>query len=117
MEMNRRSRVHHLMVSAAFCAAVVTAFAQNPPQGAGAAAPPGQQANSRQQGRGAAAVGQIPIPLPCTPEQIAAAQSASGPGCRPRSWRRRGGGTPCHMPDPREGLKAGSTTPVRPRSI
>ena len=105
MEMNSRTHVRRLIVGAALSLAVTTVFAQNPPpapQGAGAAPP--QQG---QQGRGAT-VGQIPIPQPCTPEQIAAAQAppAADAGGRGRGGR-GGGGTPCHMPDPREGLKPG----------
>ncbi|HYN09605.1 MAG TPA: hypothetical protein VES67_19645 [Vicinamibacterales bacterium] len=103
--MNSRTHVRLIIVSAALCLAATTVFAQNPPaapQGAGAAAP--------QQGRGAT-VGQIPIPQPCTPEQIAAAQApapaqAGGAAGRGRGGR-GGGGVPCHMPDPREGLKPG----------
>jgi len=85
------------MVTAAVCLAVSTVFAQNPP-----AAP--------QQGRGAVTVGQIPIPQPCTAEQIAAAQAAANQPIeaagRGRGGR-GGGGVACHMPDPREGLKPG----------
>jgi hypothetical protein len=52
-------------------------------------------------------VGQIPIPQACTPEQIAAAKAAADQPAAPAAGRGRGGGVPCHMPDPREGLKAG----------
>lgn len=53
-------------------------------------------------------VGQIPLPQPCTPEQIAAAQAPADPQAAGRGGRGgRGGGVPCHMPDPREGLKPG----------
>ena len=69
MEMNSRTHVRLIIVSAALCLAVTTVFAQNPPP-----APPAAGAAAPQQGRGAA-VGQIPIPQPCTPEQIAAAQA------------------------------------------
>ena len=68
MVMNTRTHVRLVLVSTAFGLAVSTVFAQNPPpppQGAGAPA--------AQQGRGGATPGQIPIPQPCTPEQIAAA--------------------------------------------
>jgi hypothetical protein len=54
-----------------------------------------------------APVGQIPIPQPCTAEQIAAAQAAADPAAAGRGGRGGRGGTPCHMPDPREGLKPG----------
>jgi hypothetical protein len=105
MVMNAHTHVRLSSVSAALCLAAATVFAQNPPaapQGAGAAAP--QQA---QQGRGAP-VGQIPIPQPCTPEQIAAAQAPAPAQAAGRGrGGRGGGGVPCHMPDPREGLKPG----------
>ena len=54
-------------------------------------------------------VGQIPLAQPCTPEQIAAAQAPVDPAAAGRAGRggRGGGGVPCHMPDPREGLKPG----------
>jgi hypothetical protein len=54
-------------------------------------------------------VGQIPLAQPCTPEQIAAAQAPVDPAAAGRGGRgaRGGGGVPCHMPDPREGLKSG----------
>ncbi len=82
MEMNSRTHVRGIMVAAGLLAAT-TVFAQTP-------------------------VGQIPIPQPCTPEQIAAAQA---PAAEPQGGGRgrggRGGGVPCHMPDPREGLKPG----------
>ena len=88
MEMNTRTYVSRIMVCAAFGLAVTTVFAQNPP-----AQPP---------------VGQIPLPQPCTAEQIAAAQAPATPQVAGRGrGGRGGGGTPCHMPDPREGLKAG----------
>ena len=104
--MNLRTHVQLTVVSAALCLAVATVLAQTPPPpGAGAAAP--QQA---QQGRNTT-VGQIPIPQPCTPEQIAAAQAAANQPADAAAGRGRGGGrgggTPCHMPDPREGLKSG----------
>ena len=80
MEMNTRTHVLRIMAGAAVCMAVSTVFAQTSP-------------------------GQIPIPQPCTPEQIAAAQAPADPAAgRGRGGR---GGTPCHMPDPREGLKPG----------
>jgi hypothetical protein len=84
MEMNSRTHVRRILVSAALGLAATTVFAQNPP-------------------------GQIPIPQPCTPEQIAAAQAAAKQPADPAAGRGRGrgGGTPCHMPDPREGLKPG----------
>ena len=102
MVMNSRTYVRLILVSAALCLAVTTVFAQNPPaapQGAGAA---------RRSRDAAPPVGQIPIPQPCTPEQIAAAQAPAAlkPRGRGRGGR-GGGGTPCHMPDPREGLKPG----------
>jgi hypothetical protein len=55
-------------------------------------------------------VGQIPIPQPCTAEQIAAAKAAASQPADAAGRGRgagRGGGVPCHMPDPREGLKPG----------
>ena len=52
MVMTARTKIRLILVSAALGAAATTTFAQNPP------------------------VGQIPIPQPCTPEQIAAAQAA-----------------------------------------
>jgi hypothetical protein len=102
MVMNPRNPVRLIIISAALLLAVTTTFAQNPPP-----APPGAGAAAPQQGRGTT-VGQIPIPQPCTPEQIAAAKA---PAAEPQAGRGRGGrgggGTPCHMPDPREGLKPG----------
>ncbi|MSO48408.1 MAG: hypothetical protein EXQ49_00655 [Acidobacteria bacterium] len=76
------------LVGAALFFAVTTVVAQNPQ------APP---------------VGQIPIPQPCTAEQIAAAQAPPAPAAAAAGRGRggRGGGLPCHMPDPREGLKPG----------
>src|SRR6186713_3706044 len=91
-----------LTITAAMSLAVTTLFAQNPPQ----TPPPAAAAPAPQQGRGT--VGAIPIPQPCTPEQIAAAQAP--PAAAPQGGRgggRGGGGVNCHMPDPREGLKAG----------
>ncbi len=93
MVMIARTHVRSAIVGAAVCLAglaglsVTTASAQNPP-------------------------GQIPIPQPCTPEQIAAAQAAAKQPADPAAAGRgrgggRGGGVPCHMPDPREGLKPG----------
>jgi hypothetical protein len=86
--------------------AVATVFAQNPP-----AAPPAAGNAPPQQGRGGGTPGQIAIPQPCTPEQIAAAQAAANQPAAANAGQGRGGrgggGTPCHMPDPREGLKAG----------
>src|SRR5688572_12306927 len=109
--MTLRTDVRLTVVGAALCLGVATVFAQTPPpQGAGAAAPP--QAQQPQQGR-STTVGQIPIPQPCTPEQIAAAQTAANQPADAAAGRGRGGGggrgggTPCHMPDPREGLKPG----------
>jgi hypothetical protein len=97
---NPRKHVQFI-VSAAVGLAVATAFAQTP------ATPPA--AGAPQQGRGAATPGQIAIPLPCTPEQIAAIQNpppADAAAGRGRGGR--GGGAPnCHMPDKREGLTAG----------
>jgi hypothetical protein len=84
MEMNSRTHLC-LGITAAACLAVTTVFAQNP-------------------------VGQIPIPQPCTAEQIAAAKEAeSQPAAATGRGRGggRGGGVACHMPDPREGLKPG----------
>jgi hypothetical protein len=100
MEMSTRTHVRRIMTGATLCFAVATAFAQNPPP-----APPPAAPATTQQGRGNP-VGQIPIPQPCTPEQIAAAQAAAAGTAAP-TGRGRGGGTPCHMPDPREGLKPG----------
>ena len=83
MVMNTRTHVRLIIASAAACLAVTTVFAQNPP-------------------------GQIPIPQPCTPEQIAAAKQPADPAAAGRGrGGGRGGGVPCHMPDPREGLKPG----------
>src|SRR6185295_1415575 len=94
-----------LFVVGAVALAAATVFAQNPP-----AAPPAAGAPP-QQGRGGGTPGQIPIPQPCTPDQIAAAQAAANQPAAPAAGRggggRGGGGTPCHMPDPREGLKPG----------
>jgi hypothetical protein len=74
------------IVGAALFFAVTTVVAQNPP----------------------APVGQIPLPQPCTAEQIAAAQAPVDPQAAGRGrGGRGGGGVPCHMPDPREGLKPG----------
>ena len=68
MVMNPRTHVRLIIISAALSLTVTTTLAQNPP-----ATPPGAAAPQQaQQGRGAP-VGQIPIPQPCTPEQIAAA--------------------------------------------
>jgi hypothetical protein len=105
MVMNPRTDVRPIVVGAVLFLSAITGLAQNPPPappGAGAAAP--QQA---QQGR-STTVGQIPIPQPCTPEQIAAARAPAPAqaGGRGRGGR-GGGGVPCHMPDPREGLKPG----------
>ena len=106
------ARIHlRLTITAALCLAVTTAFAQNPPpapQTAGAPAP--QPGAAAQQGRGGATPGQIPIPQACTPEQIAAAQAAASQPADAAAGRGRGGrggGVNCHMPDKREGLKAG----------
>jgi hypothetical protein len=102
--MNLHTRVR-LILSAALGVAVASALAaQNspaaPPSGGN---PPPQQA--------AMTPGQIAIPQPCTPDQIAAAQAAATSQVpAPVAGRGRGGrgvGVPCHMPDPREGLKAG----------
>ena len=88
MVMNTRAHVRLVLVGAGLCLAglAATVSAQNPP-------------------------GQIPIPQPCTPEQIAAAQAAAKQPVEPAAGRGRGGGrgggVPCHMPDPREGLKPG----------
>ncbi len=93
------------MVGSAVVMAVATTFAQNPP-----AAPPATGVNAApQQGRGGTP-GQIAIPQLCTPEQIAAAQAPPDPTAAAGAGRGRagrGGGQPCHMPDPREGLTAG----------
>ena len=72
-----------LAITAAACLTVTTVFAQNPPP-----APPAAAAAVPQQGRGTATVGQIPIPQPCTPEQIAAAQAPADPQA---AGRGRGG--------------------------
>jgi hypothetical protein len=87
MEMNSRTHVRRIMAGASLCLAglaATTVLAQNPP-------------------------GQIPIPQPCTPEQIAAAKAAPAAEAQAGGRGRggRGGGVPCHMPDPREGLKPG----------
>jgi hypothetical protein len=89
MVMNSRKYVRLGILGAAFSLGVVTTFAQNPPA-------PTQQP----------AVGQIPIPQPCTAEQIAASKLPPDPAAG-RGGRGGRGGTPCHMPDPREGLKPG----------
>jgi len=102
MVMNTRTHVRLVITSASLALAVSTVFAQNPPP-----APQGAAAPAPQQGRGATTPGQIPIPQPCTPEQIAAAQAAANQPADPAAGRGRGGGVPCHMPDPREGLKPG----------
>jgi hypothetical protein len=100
------TRIHRLIITATVGLAVTTVFAQNPPP-----TPPAPGAPPPQQGRGGATVGQIPIPQPCTPEQIAAAQAAATQPADAAAGRGRGGGrgggVNCHMPDPREGLKAG----------
>jgi hypothetical protein len=94
------------ILGAAMTMAVATVFAQNPP-----AAPPAAGAAAPQQGRGGGARGQIATAPPCTAEQIAAAQQPPAPDAAAGRGRGggggRGGGAPCHMPDPREGLKAG----------
>ena len=101
--MNPRHYLRLIVVTAAASLAVATVFAQNPPTPPPAAAAPAQQG-----GRG-----QIPIPQPCTPEQIAAAQAAAAgqtPDAQAAGRGRgggRGGGVPCHMPDKREGLTPG----------
>src|SRR4051812_13477800 len=94
----------HFMLAAALSLAVTPLFAQNPPPPpAGAAAPQPQQ-----QGRGGGPPpGQIPIPPACTPEQIAAASQPPDPAAAGRGGRGGRGGPNCHMPDKREGLKAG----------
>jgi hypothetical protein len=100
--MNPRNHFR-LVVGAALCLAAATVFAQNPP-----AAPPSTATPPPQQGRGTP--GQIAIPQPCTPEQIAAAQAAANQPAAADAGRGRGrggGAAPCHMPDPREGLKPG----------
>ena len=79
MVMKSRTQVRLILsFTAAASLAVTTLFAQNPP-----ATPQGQGAAAQQQaaqGRGAApAVGQIPIPVACTPEQIAAAKAPADP--------------------------------------
>ena len=102
--MNPRHYLRLIVVTAAASLAVATVFAQNPATPPPAGAAPAQQ----QPGRG-----QIPIPQPCTPEQIAAAQAAAAgqtPDAQAAGRGRgggRGGGVPCHMPDKREGLTPG----------
>jgi len=96
--MNSRSHLP-LIITAAVCLAATSVFAQNPP-----ATPPPAGA-APQQGRGTP--GQIAIPQPCTPEQIAAAQEPASAQQAGGGRGGRGGGVPCHMPDKREGLKAG----------
>jgi hypothetical protein len=99
--MNPHTRFQ-LILGATFGLAVATTLAaQNPP-----AAPASGANPTPQQGPGATP-GQIAIPQPCTPEQIAAAQAAAAGQAPAPVTGRRGGGVPCHMPDPREGLKAG----------
>ena len=97
-------RNHFRLIVAALSLAAAPVFAQNPP-----GAPPAAPTPPPQQGRGTP--GQIAIPQPCTPEQIAAAQAAAKQPAAADAGRGRGGrgggGTPCHMPDPREGLKPG----------
>jgi len=77
MVMNARTHAYRLVVCAALGLGAATTFAQTPP--------------APQQGRGAA-VGQIPIPQPCTPEQIAAAgqpaEAQPAGRARPRPRRR-----------------------------
>ena len=84
MVMKSRTQVRLILsLTAAASVAVTTLFAQSP-------------------------VGQIPIPQPCTPEQIAAAKQPADPAAQGGRGRGgRGGGPTCHMPDPREGLKPG----------
>ena len=100
--MNPRHYLRLIIVTAAASLAVATVFAQNPATPPPAGAAPAQQAR-----------GQIPIPQPCTPEQIAAAQAAAAgqtPDAQAAGRGRgggRGGGVPCHMPDKREGLTPG----------
>src|SRR5580765_2800844 len=102
--MNPRHHLRLIVATAAASLAVATVFAQNPATPPPAGAVPAQQ----QPGRG-----QIPIPQPCTPEQIAAAQAAAAgqtPDAQAAGRGRgggRGGGVPCHMPDKREGLTPG----------
>ncbi len=100
--MNPRSHLP-LIIAAAASLAVATVFAQNAPPPPAAATPPAQQ------GRRGGTPGQIAIPEPCTPEQIAAAQAAAAgqPDAQAAGRGRRGGGVPCHMPDKREGLTPG----------
>ncbi|HEX5069682.1 MAG TPA: hypothetical protein VFV78_05640 [Vicinamibacterales bacterium] len=99
--MNPRTCIR-VITTAAFSLAVATVFAQNPP-----APPPQAAAPAPQQGRGGAQGYSIPIPQPCSPEQIQAASQPPDPAAAGRGRGGRGGGTPCHMPDKREGLKAG----------
>src|SRR5579872_1075224 len=84
-----------LVLGTAVGVAVTALAAQNPP------APQAPQQPS--------ALGQIAIPQPCTPDQIMAAQAAATTPAQAAGRGGRGGrgGAPCHMPDPREGLKAG----------
>jgi hypothetical protein len=105
MAMNQRRHVRLVMIGGALSLAVATTFAQNPP-----ATPPAGAPAPQQQGRGGGTPpGQIPIPQACTPEQIAAALAP--PAADAAAGRGRGGGRAgganCHMPDKREGLKAG----------
>ena len=104
--MNTRTHLR-LIITAAVCLAVTTVFAQNPP--AAPARRPAPQRRSKDAAR--APPGQIPIPQACTPEQIAAAQAAASQPADAAAGRGRGGGrgggVNCHMPDKREGLKAG----------
>ena len=106
MVMNPRTQVRLSVVSAALCLAVTTTvFAQNPP-----AAPQGAR-------RCRAAAG-TRRPGGTDPDSAAlhARADCGGPGASRASSRwaggrgrggRGGGGVPCHMPDPREGLKPG----------
>jgi hypothetical protein len=102
--MNQRNRFLLIFGVAFGLAGAATFTAQNP--SAPAAAAPQAQA-----GRGGTP-GQIAIPKPCTSEEIAAAKAAAAgqaPAETPPAGRggRGGAAVPCHMPDPREGLKPG----------
>ena len=99
--MNPRTYVR-VITTAALSLAVTTVFAQNPPASppqAGAAAP------QQQPGRGnQTPVGQIPIPQPCTPEQIAAASQPPAPGAGRGGGR---GGGPTLSPEEASALEKG----------
>ena len=95
--MKTRNLIRLILGAAVFTAAAATVFtAQSPAAGPAPAAAQAPQATR----------GQIAIPQPCTPEQMAA-EAAGTAGAQPAGGGRGGRGTPCHKPDPRENLKPG----------